>query len=128
MSETATAGPAAPAATHGAGHHWGVERFAAAAALALFVWLAVSLWRLPGFDYQSVTHWLAHPLAAVPMLLFIAATFWHAKMGLIVAVEDYVHEEGGKLIWVALIKFACIFAAALAAFCVLKIALGGGAG
>jgi succinate dehydrogenase / fumarate reductase membrane anchor subunit len=49
-------------------------------------------------------------------------------LGLIVVVEDYVHEAGGRLVWLALIKFAAAFAAALAAFCVLKIALGGAAG
>jgi succinate dehydrogenase membrane anchor subunit len=110
------------------GHHWGVERMLSVAALALFVWLGVSLWRLPGFDHQTVAHWLQHPLAAVPMLLLIAVAFAHLKMGLIVVVEDYVHEEGSRIAWLLLIKFAALFAAALAAFCVLKIALGGGAG
>ena len=115
------------AAREGA-HHWWEERYSSIALLLLLVWLLVSLLRLPALDYESVRAWLAQPLAAVPMLLLIVAAFWHAKMGLRVIVEDYVHEEGGKLFWLVLINFAAIFAGALAAFSVLKIAFAGSAG
>jgi succinate dehydrogenase / fumarate reductase membrane anchor subunit len=122
MSETALArvrglGPAGEG-----GHHWGVERAVSLAALALFVWFFVSLWRLPALDLATITEWLRHPLALTPMLLLIAVTFRHLQMGLIVAVEDYVHEEGSRLGWVTLINFASLFAAALAIVCILKIA------
>jgi succinate dehydrogenase / fumarate reductase, membrane anchor subunit len=127
MSETPLGEVRGLGSARAGGHHWGVERLLSAATLALIVWLGVSLWRLPGLDHQAVTLWLRHPLAATPMLLLIAAMFAHLKLGLIVIVEDYVHEEGGKLACLALVKSAAIFAAALAAFCVLKIALGGAA-
>jgi len=45
-----------------------------------------------------------------------------------VIIEDYVHDEGGKLFWFVLIDFAAIFGAALALFSVLKIALSAGGG
>jgi succinate dehydrogenase / fumarate reductase membrane anchor subunit len=118
---------AAPAAAHGAARHWGLERLLSLAALALFVWLFVSLWRLPALDWRTVSEWLKDPLAATPMLLLILVAFAHLKLGLMVIVDDYVHEEGGRLVWLVLIKFASILAAVLAAFCVLKIALSGGA-
>jgi succinate dehydrogenase / fumarate reductase, membrane anchor subunit len=105
-------------------HHWGQERALSVATLLLFVWLAVSLLRLPALDHETVTEWLRNPLAAVPMLLLIAATFRHVEMGLTVVVEDYVHEEGNKLLLLMLIRFAAVAAGALAAFSVLKIALG----
>jgi succinate dehydrogenase / fumarate reductase membrane anchor subunit len=110
------------------GQHWGLERLSAAAVLALFVWLGVSLMRLPALDYPTITAWLRTPLAAVPMLLLVVSTFWHLKMGLIVVVEDYVHEEGSKLVWLMLIRFAAIFAGTMAVFSVLKIALGAATG
>jgi succinate dehydrogenase / fumarate reductase membrane anchor subunit len=103
-------------------HHWGLERATSVAALVLLVWLLVSLWRLPSLDYQAVSQWLKDPIAATPMLLLIVTTFWHLKMGLIVVVEDYVHEEGSRLLWVLLINFAAIFAGALAVFALLKVA------
>jgi succinate dehydrogenase / fumarate reductase, membrane anchor subunit len=58
----------------------------------------------------------------VPMLLLIAATFWHLKMGLQVIVEDYVHDEGNKFLSILLLSFASVGGAAFAMFAVLKIA------
>lgn len=108
--------------------HWWDERMSAIAVLLLAVWLIVSLLRLPTLDQGTIGEWLAQPLAAVPMLLLIFTAFWHSRMGLQVVVEDYVHEEGDKLFWIVLINFAAILGAGLAAFSVLKIALGGAAG
>ena len=60
------------------------------------------------------------------MLLLVAATFWHLKMGLKVVVEDYVHDEGNKFLAVLLLTFAAWAGAAFALFAVLKVALGAG--
>lgn len=106
-------------------HHWWLERLTSVSTLILFLWFLVSLARLPGLDHQTVTQWLASPLAAVPMLLLVVSLFWHAKLGLIVVVEDYVHEEGGRLFWVVVINFLAVLGAALAAFSILKIAFAG---
>jgi succinate dehydrogenase / fumarate reductase membrane anchor subunit len=108
-------------------HHWWQERLTSVSTLILLVWFVVSLLRLPDFSHQAVTEWLAAPLAAVPMLLLILSVFWHLSSGLRVVVEDYVHEEGGKLFWLVAINFACLFAAALSIFAVLRIAFGGAA-
>jgi len=105
--------------------HWGLERATAASTLILLVWLTVSLLRLPDLNYLTVTSWLRSTMAAVPMLLLIFSMFWHLKGGLQVIVEDYVHEEGGKLIWIMIINFLTIFGASIALFAVLKIAFSG---
>jgi succinate dehydrogenase / fumarate reductase membrane anchor subunit len=123
MSETALARVRGLGPAREGGRHWGVERAVSLAALALFVWFFVSLWRLPALDLATVTEWLRHPLALTPMLLLVAVVFRHLQMGLIVVVEDYVHEEGSRLAWTVLIDFASLFAAALAIVCLLKIAL-----
>lgn len=107
-------------------HHWWVERLTSVSTLVLFVWLLVSLLRMPTVSHGAVTNWLSSPLAAVPMLLLIVSTFWHLKLGLQVVIEDYVHEEGWKFFTITLLNFFVIGAAALAFFSVLKIALGGG--
>ena len=105
--------------------HWWHERLTSVASLILLVWFFVSLLRLPDFSHQTLTEWLAAPLAAVPMLLLIVSVFWHLSSGLRVVVEDYVHEEGGKLFWLVAINFASLFGDALGIFAVLKIAFGG---
>jgi|GEM_PF-28194 len=107
--------------------HWWQERLSSLAALLLWIWFAVSLLRLPAHDHATVAEWLSSPLAAVPMLLLVAATFWHLRLGLQVVVDDYVHDEGSKLFATALIAFAAILGAAFAMFSVLKLALAGAA-
>jgi succinate dehydrogenase / fumarate reductase membrane anchor subunit len=109
---------------HEGGHHWWVERLTSVATLLLFVWLLVSLLRLPALDYRTVNEWLQSPLAAVPMLLLILSTFRHLKMGMQVVIEDYVHEEGWKFLSILLLNFSAVIGAAFALFAVLKIALG----
>jgi succinate dehydrogenase / fumarate reductase membrane anchor subunit len=103
-------------------HHWWLERLTSVSTLILFVWLLVSLLRLPSLDHETVTGWLASPLAAVPMLLLIVSTFWHLKLGMQVVIEDYVHEEGLKLFSIVLLNFFAIALGATAFFSVLKIA------
>ena len=113
-------------ARHGA-HNWYLERLSSVATLVLFVWFIVSLIRLPAFDRGTVTEWLGSPFAAVPMVLLIYTTFWHAKDGLRVVIEDYVHEEGAKFFWLLVLNFAFILGGALAIFSVLAIAFGNAA-
>ena len=108
-------------------HHWWLERLTSVSTLLLFIWFVVSLIRLPALDHETVTEWLASPLAAVPMLLLIVSTFWHLKLGLQVVIDDYVHEGGSKLFSILLLNFFTIAAGALAFFAVLKIAFGGDA-
>ena len=106
-------------------HHWWLERLTSVSTLLLFVWLGVSLLALPTLDQPTIVAWLSAPTAAVPMLLLVVSTFWHLKLGLQVAIEDYVHEEGWKFFAITLLNFFTILLAALAIFAVLKIAFGG---
>jgi succinate dehydrogenase / fumarate reductase membrane anchor subunit len=123
-TDTPLAQATAAAPAHDAAHHWGLERMLSVSTLLLFVWFLVSLWRLPALDQQSVAEWLRNPLAVVPMLFLIVSTFWHLKLGLIVVVEDYVHEAGSRFAWVLVINLAALFAAGLAIVAVLKLAVG----
>jgi succinate dehydrogenase / fumarate reductase membrane anchor subunit len=103
-------------------HHWWLERLSSVALLVLFVWLIASILRLPDLSYGTVREWLADPLAAVPMLLLVAVTFWHGKMGMQVIIEDYVHEAGNKAFAITLLNFFAIAGAGLGIFAILKIA------
>ncbi|HEX8238867.1 MAG TPA: succinate dehydrogenase, hydrophobic membrane anchor protein [Allosphingosinicella sp.] len=102
--------------------HWWHERASSVAVLLLFVWLIVSLLRLPALDHRGITEWLRDPAAAVPMILLVAATFWHLKMGLQVIIEDYVHDSGNRFLCLLLLNFAATGGAAFAIFAVLRIA------
>lgn len=114
-------------AKHGTSH-WISQRVTAFGNLTLVVWLIVSLLYLPGLDYGSVTGWLAQPLVAVPMILLVASIFYHLRLGLQVVIEDYVHEEGSKLLVLLLLNFYAVAGAALGIFSIAKIAFTGAAG
>ncbi len=105
-------------------HHWWLERVTSVALVVLFIWLIASVLRLPDLSFGTVREWLADPLAAVPMLLLVAVTFWHGKMGMQVIIEDYVHEAGLKAFSITLLNFFTIAGAGLALFAILKIAFG----
>jgi len=111
-------------AGHGGGEWWAV-RLNSIALLLLSVWLIVSLLRLPDLSFSMVTEWLRNPLAAVPMLLLIATTFWHIQHGLREIIDDYAHKESGRVLWITLLAFFVYGGGLLAAFCVLKIAFAG---
>ena len=111
------------AAKNGVGHWW-QQRVTAVANLALLLWFIVSLVRLPGLDYASIVLWLRQPVAAIPMLLLIVSVFYHFRLGVQVFIEDYLHNEGTKLLALLALNFYALGGTAAAVFAVLKIALG----
>jgi succinate dehydrogenase / fumarate reductase membrane anchor subunit len=109
-------------AHHGA-HHWLVQRFTAIGNLILMLWLIVSFALLPGFDYETISGWLSQPVPAAAMALLLISVFWHARLGLQVLVEDYVHEAGTKFGVLALLNLATIGGGVFGVFCVIRLAL-----
>ena len=76
---------------HEGTHHWLLQRFTAAGNLLTVLFLVVSFVALPDLSYEAVRAWLAKPLPALAIALLIVSVFWHARLGLQVLVEDYLH-------------------------------------
>ena len=110
---------------HSGAHHWLLQRFTAIGNLVLMVWFIVSVLLLPDLNYTTAREWIAAPVPATAMALLIISTFWHARLGLQVVIEDYVHEDGTKFGVIALLNLAIFAGAAFALFCVVRLALGG---
>jgi len=104
--------------------HWWHQRVTAVANLGLLLWFVITLVRLPALDYATVVAWLRQPVAAIPMLLLIVSVFYHFRLGVQVFIEDYLHNEGTKLLALLMLNFYALGGAAAAVFAVLKIALG----
>jgi succinate dehydrogenase / fumarate reductase membrane anchor subunit len=105
--------------------HWLHQRMSAIANLPLMLWLGFALADLiqRGPDYNSAVQWLQSGLNPVLMILTILSVCYHAKLGLQIVIEDYVHHEGRKL---ALLMFTKMGLGALVVAClfaVLKITL-----
>ncbi|TCM21416.1 succinate dehydrogenase / fumarate reductase membrane anchor subunit [Novosphingobium sp. PhB165] len=105
-------------------HHWLLQRFTAIGNLLTGIFLAVSLVLLPDLSYASVAEWLARPVPAVAMILLVVTTFWHARLGLQVLVEDYVHEHANKFACIVALNLAACGGIAFGVFCVIRLALG----
>jgi len=105
-------------------HHWLLQRFTAIGNLLLVLWLAGSILMLSDLTYASVAEWLAKPVPATAMALLIVSTFWHARLGMQVMLEDYVHEHANKFACIAALNLAAFAGAAFGVFCVIRLALG----
>lgn len=113
-------------AHHGA-HHWLIARTTAISNLVLMSWLLTSFLMLGDFSYSTVSGWLSQPIAAVPMMLLIISLFWHARLGLQVVIEDYIHDSGSKFALLSALNLAAFGAGAFAIFSVASLALTGAA-
>ena len=83
-------------AKDGTGHWWS-QRLTALALVPLSLWFMISLVALAGADHATVVAWIASPMVAGLLILLVAATFYHAYLGLQVVIEDYIQGEGWKL-------------------------------
>ncbi|WP_338445615.1 succinate dehydrogenase, hydrophobic membrane anchor protein [Pelagerythrobacter marensis] len=106
-------------------HHWLLQRFTAVGNLILVLWLAGSIVLLPDLSYATVSGYLSAPIPALAMALLIVSTFWHARLGLQVMIEDYVHTPGNKFAAIVLLNLAVVAGAGFGILCVARLALGG---
>lgn len=86
-------------AKHGAGH-WRWQRITAVLLVPLglwFVWATIDLIGL-GFDHTVFRAWTSEPGNALLTILFAAAMFHHAALGLQVVIEDYVHGPAARTV------------------------------
>ena len=113
-------------------HHWWAQRLTALALIPLTLWFVVAIVRLVhgqfggtgGASYEDFLGWLASPINATLMVVFIAVSFHHAVLGMQVVIEDYVHAHGLKVAALRLSQFAHVLVAAAGIYPVLKIAFG----
>ena len=108
-------------AKHGA-NHWWRQRITAASNLFLLAWFIISMARMSGFDYDAMVTWVRSAWVAVPLILLILSTCWHARLGLQVLIEDYAEHDGRVGLLVAMEFFLAVIAVT-AIFSILRIAL-----
>jgi succinate dehydrogenase / fumarate reductase membrane anchor subunit len=111
--------------SHSGSHHWLLQRFTAIGNVVLLVWFLASLLLMPNMSFLTVREWLFRPVPATAMALLIISTFWHARLGVQVFMEDYVHDAANKFACIVAINLAAFAGAAFGLFCVARLALGG---
>lgn len=111
-------------ARHGA-QHWLVQRFTAIGNVVLIPFLMVSLALMPELSFETVRAWAAQPVPATALILIMINTFYHARLGVQVMLEDYLHGHAGKFTALTLVNLLPLAGAAFGILSVLRIALGG---
>ena len=106
-------------------HHFWMQRVTALALLPLMPWLAWTIARLSGHDYETAIAWISSPTTSVLLIASLLALIYHAKLGLQVVIEDYIHAEGVKFISLIALKFVCLLLALASVLAVLRISLAG---
>ena len=110
-------------AKDGTGHFlW--QRVTAIAVALCGVYLIGLLFGLTGADYPFARATVKDPVNATVLIAFLVAACWHAKLGLQVVIEDYLHTP--LLAGAAHLAniFICALAAIAGVLAVIRIALG----
>lgn len=109
-------------AAHDGVHHWWLLRLTSLALIPLGVWFIASLMIVAQFDDPfRVADWFSSPFHAGAMVLLVIATFWHAKLGLQVVIEDYVGCPWKKYALLIANNFFCIAAAVISVIAILRL-------
>jgi len=104
------------AARSGTEHFWH-QRLTAVANVPLVIAFVFIVVGLLGRNHAAVVQILGSPLVAVILLLFILSITTHMRLGMQIIIEDYVHDEGTKLVlligntfFAVAVGLACAFA------------------
>jgi succinate dehydrogenase membrane anchor subunit len=109
---------------HAGVHHWTVQRLTAISNVPLVLWFIASAVSLSGATYADTVEWLRSPITATLMILLVISVFYHAKLGLQVIIEDYVHQPGAKIASLAAVTLVIFAMAAACIVAVLIVSLG----
>jgi len=108
------------AARSGTEHFWR-QRLTAVANVPLTIAFVLIVVALLGRNHAAVVQILGSPLIAVIMLLFIFSITVHMRIGMQVIIEDYVQDEGSRLVLLMANTFFAVVVGLASAFAVLML-------
>jgi succinate dehydrogenase / fumarate reductase membrane anchor subunit len=109
-------------AKSGTGHFWW-QRVTAIFLVPLVAWVLGMLVSMVGADFVTVHATLAKPWNAIALVLLVLMLFWHAKLGIQVVIEDYVHQRAVEVTLQLLVTLACVLGALASLYAIGRIAL-----
>ncbi len=109
-------------AKEGTEHFWR-QRVTALANVPLMLFLVYVVVALFGANHAEATAFLKSPLVAILLLAMVISGLIHMRLGMQVIIEDYVPEEGKKVLaliantfFTGVIGIACVWAIAKVSF------------
>jgi succinate dehydrogenase / fumarate reductase membrane anchor subunit len=106
----------------GTGHFWW-QRVTAIFLVPLMAWVIGLLVSFVGADLATVQAAIGKPWNAIALAFTAILLFWHAKLGVQVVIEDYVHTRALEVTLQLLTTFACAFGALASLYSIARIAL-----
>src|SRR6202166_4503224 len=103
---------------------WRLQRTTALALIPLGLYFVASVLRLATSDQVTAAAWLASPVPALLVILFVLAGLAHALVGLRSVLVDYVHTRARLVAAGLLVRGVTIILAGASVLAVLKLFLG----
>jgi succinate dehydrogenase / fumarate reductase membrane anchor subunit len=103
---------------------WRMQRWTALALIPLGLYFVVSMLSLARSEQATAAAWLGSPVPAFLTILFLAALFGHAVVGLRSVLDDYVHTRARLVAADLLIRAMAIILGGAGVLAVLKLFLG----
>ncbi|MGF1650083.1 MAG: succinate dehydrogenase, hydrophobic membrane anchor protein [Hyphomicrobiaceae bacterium] len=110
-------------AKEGATHFW-QQRVTAVANVVLacgLVWLVANI---AGASHEEARQLIANPFVALMLLLLVLSGTFHMRLGMQVIIEDYIANDGTKIVFLLLNTFFSILIGLACSYAVLKISFG----
>jgi succinate dehydrogenase / fumarate reductase membrane anchor subunit len=102
---------------------WRLQRWTAVALIPLGLYFVASIMQLATADQMTAAAWLASPVPALLVILFVLAALAHAVVGLRSVLADYVHTRVRVIAAQLLVRFVTIILAGASVLAVLKLFL-----
>ncbi|WP_298575149.1 succinate dehydrogenase, hydrophobic membrane anchor protein [uncultured Luteimonas sp.] len=108
----------------GTDHFW-MQRVTAIVLAPLAIWFVWTLVTLVGADLETARGIIARPWNTIIFAVFLVCMFWHAKLGLQIVIEDYVHTRSLEITAHFLNNFLCGLGAIASLYAIARIAFSG---
>lgn len=112
------------AAKEGTGHFIS-QRVSALALMFLLPWFMIAAALSFKGGHESARAFVAHPINSVLLVLFVAAAFYHMRLGMQVVIEDYIGKPVGKTLALLANSFFTIVLTVVAVWAILRVSFGG---
>ncbi len=103
--------------------HWWMQRLTAIVLALLTPFMVYCLAKYGVSDYSQLKAMFAQPLFSAALVVYVLALFWHARLGLQVVVEDYIHHPGLEISLQIAIKIIYSLASVAAVLAIARLAL-----
>ena len=110
-------------ARSGTEHFW-MQRVTAVANVPLTLFVIGLVISTAGSNYAAAKATLGTPIVAIPLILFVISATYHMRLGMQIIIEDYVPEEGTKIVLLLLNTFFTVVVGLGSIFAILKLAFG----